>query len=513
MSHATKPAGSLADVQRPQLARIPALIILAYAAAVYLFFLAVLGYAAGFFAGLGVPKGIDQGTRAAVPVAVPIDLLLLLLFTVQHTVMARPWFKRRWTRIVPEPAERASFVLAASLLLALLFWLWRPVWPIVWRLSGPGAGALWALYAAGWAIGVGSTFLVSHFDLFGLRQAWLHARHIRYSPPPFTERGLYGRIRHPLMAGFVVVFWSAPTMTAGHLLLAATATGYILAGIAFEEHDLIQSLGETYAAYQARVPALIPRPRKNDRKAGMKNSTVITLAAGPAQAEGRTEACGRAGMFAPSGPRAAMTSTAGLGTDRRLIDVREGTPLVLRDGSAVLIRQVRSTDAPLLADGFARLSAASRQMRFLGVKKQLSAAELRYFTDVDHHDHEALGALDRAGGHGVGIARYVRDADDPQAAEIAVTIVDDWQGRGLGTELLARLSDRARREGIRRFTALADANNVAVAALLRNAGAHLVRRGRGTVEYEITLTREPERNEVRISRSTAQTAPATAARQ
>jgi len=160
---------------------------------------------------------------------------------------------------------------------------------------------------------------------------------------------------------------------------------------------------------------------------------------------------------------------------------------VLRDGSEVLIRQVRSADAPLLADGFARLSAASRQMRFLGVKKELSAAELRYLTDVDHHDHEALVALDRADGHGVGIARYVRDADDPQGAEIAVTIVDDWQRRGLGTELMARLSDRARQEGIRRFTALADAGNVAVAAGLRNAGARLLRRGRGTVEYEITL--------------------------
>ena len=122
----------------------------------------------------------------------------------------------------------------------------------------------------------------------------------------------------------------------------------------------------------------------------------------------------------------------------------EGTSVVRRDGSAVLIRQVRSTDAPLLADGFARLSAASRQMRFLGVKKDLSAAELRYLTDVDHHDHEALAALDRAGGHSVGIARYVRDADDPQAAEIAVTLVDDWHGRGLGTELLAQLSDRVR---------------------------------------------------------------------
>ena len=238
----------------------PALIILAYAVAVYLFFLAELGYAAGFFAGFGVPKGIDQGPRAAMPAAVAVDLLLVLLFAVQHTVMARPWFKRLWTRIVPEPAERTSFVLAASLVLALLFWQWRPVRGTVWSLPGPGAGALWVAYAAGWAVAISSTFLISHSDLFGLRQAWLHARHVRYSPPPFTERGLYRRIRHPLMAGFVVIFWSAPVMTAGHLLFAATATGYILAGIAFEEHDLIQSLGGAYAAYRARVPALIPRP-------------------------------------------------------------------------------------------------------------------------------------------------------------------------------------------------------------------------------------------------------------
>src|SRR6201987_2469367 len=170
----------------------------------------------------------------------------------------------------------------------------------------------------------------------------------------------------------------------------------------------------------------------------------------------------------------------------------DGTPVTLRDGSTVLIRQVRGTDAPLLADGFARLSPQPRRLRFLAPKTALSAAELRYFTEVDHHDHEAIGALSAADGRGVGIARYVRDTDDPQAAEIAVTIIDDWQGRGLGTELLARLSDRARPEGVRRLTARTDVSNVAVAALLRNAGSHLVRRGRGTVEYEITLTRGPE---------------------
>ena len=164
-----------------------------------------------------------------------------------------------------------------------------------------------------------------------------------------------------------------------------------------------------------------------------------------------------------------------------------GKPAVLRDGSEVLIRPVQPADAPLLADGFARLSDKSRRMRFLARKDQLSAAELRYLTDVDHHDHEALGALDQADGRGVGVARYVRDAEDRHSAEIAVTIVDDWQGRGLGTELLTRLSGRARSEGIRRFTALVADDNRAMAGLLRNMGANLVGRGPGTVEYEITL--------------------------
>jgi RimJ/RimL family protein N-acetyltransferase len=164
-----------------------------------------------------------------------------------------------------------------------------------------------------------------------------------------------------------------------------------------------------------------------------------------------------------------------------------GRPVALRDGSKVLIRQVQPADAPLLADGFARQSSRSRQMRFLTRKKELSGAELRYLTDVDHHDHEALVALNHADGRGVGIARYIRHADDPHAAEIAVTIVDDWQGRGLGTELLTRLSGRARSEGIHRFTALVAEDNTAVARMLRNTSASLVGRSPGTVEYEITL--------------------------
>jgi RimJ/RimL family protein N-acetyltransferase len=176
-----------------------------------------------------------------------------------------------------------------------------------------------------------------------------------------------------------------------------------------------------------------------------------------------------------------------------------GKRVVLRDNSAVLIRPVQRADAPLLADGFARLSTRSRRMRFLTAKKELSPAELRYLTDIDHSDHEALGALDHAGGRGVGVARYIRDADDPQAAEIAVTIVDDWQGRGLGTELLAQLADRARSEGIRRFTALIAADNAAIAALLRNMSAELVRYGPGTVEYEITLVPREEHSPGRLA--------------
>ncbi len=167
-----------------------------------------------------------------------------------------------------------------------------------------------------------------------------------------------------------------------------------------------------------------------------------------------------------------------------------GKRVVLRDGSTVL-RPVRSTDTPLLADGFARLSPHSRWMRFLGTKTSLSAAELRYLTDLGHHDHEAIGALSAADGRGVGIARYVRDSNDPRSAEIAVTIVGDWQGRGLGTELLARLSDRARQAGVDHFTALVSTQNAAMAGLLRKLGACLVGRGPGTVEYEVALVIPP----------------------
>jgi RimJ/RimL family protein N-acetyltransferase len=171
----------------------------------------------------------------------------------------------------------------------------------------------------------------------------------------------------------------------------------------------------------------------------------------------------------------------------RAIRAPAGQPVVLRDGSQVLIRQVQPADALLLAEGFAQLSVQSRWMRFLTAKQELSLAELRYLTQIDHHDHEAIGALNRADGRGVGVARYIRDATDPQAADFAITVIDAWQRRGLGSELLARLSHRARQEGIRRFTALVSADNEAVACLLRHAGARFVGRDCDTVQYEVVL--------------------------
>jgi EmrB/QacA subfamily drug resistance transporter len=189
---------------------------------------------------------------------------------------------------------------------------------------------------------------------------------------------------------------------------------------------------------------------------------------------------------------AALTGAAGLAAGRWRNHGAEvparGKKVVLRDRSAVLIRQIQRDDAPLLADAFDRLSPRSRQLRFMRPKHHLTPAELRYFTDIDHHDHEALGALDNEDGRGVGFARYIRDADDPHAAEIAVTIIDDWQGKGLGTELLTRLTERARQEGIRRFTALVSSDNVAMTRVLRNMSAKRVGYGPGTEEYEVPLS-------------------------
>ena len=242
--------------------RVAAILTVGYAILAYGTSLAVLGYAIGFVVTTGTPTGIDRGPVIAWPAAVAVDLGLLALFVVQHTVMARPGFKRRLSHVLPAVAERSTFVLAASLALALLCWQWRPVGHDVWRLSGPAAAIVLGCYASGWLISVAATCMISHADLFGLRQAFLRSR---YTAPPFCERGLYRLVRHPLMTGFIIVFWAAPVMTTGHLVLAAAVTGYILIGIRFEEHDLRRVLGPVYATYSARVPALIPLSRPRSR--------------------------------------------------------------------------------------------------------------------------------------------------------------------------------------------------------------------------------------------------------
>jgi protein-S-isoprenylcysteine O-methyltransferase Ste14 len=234
--------------------------ILAYGAAAYLLFLGVLGYTIGFLAGAGVPKGVDDGRAGPVWLALLVDGGLLALFAVQHSVMARPWFKRGWTRLVPPAAERSTFVLVASLVVALLLWQWRPIPDPVWSVTtGWAEAALWGLYATGWVILVLSTFLTGHFDLFGLRQALARARDRSYRQPEFRQTLLYALVRHPLMAGFLIAFWAVPQMSAGRLLFAGLASGYILVAVRWEERDLRRQLGAPYRDYAAAVPRFIPR--------------------------------------------------------------------------------------------------------------------------------------------------------------------------------------------------------------------------------------------------------------
>ena len=239
---------------------------LAYGVVCYLLFLAVFLYSIGFVGDLVVPRSVDQGPSASTVAALSINVLLLGLFAVQHSVMARPAFKRWWTRFVPASIERSTYVLLASAVLALLFWQWRPlpavIWDITWQ---PGRVLLWTLFWAGWATVLVSTFLINHFDLFGLRQVYLAWRGGTYTGLRFRTSMLYRAVRHPLMLGFLVAFWAIPTMTAGHLLFAAATTGYILIAIRLEERDLTVELGEPYRDYRTRVPMLIPglRPRRN----------------------------------------------------------------------------------------------------------------------------------------------------------------------------------------------------------------------------------------------------------
>jgi len=242
------------------------ILAIAYGVFCYLLFLVSFLYAIGFVANLVVPKGTDDGATESVTLAALIDLGLLSLFAVQHSVMARPAFKQWWVRYVAPPIERSTYVLCTSLVLLLLFWLWRPLPASVWEVTHPiAAGALWAVFGLGWAIVLGASFQIGHFDLFGLRQVYLYAKGQPYEPLPFQTPGLYGLVRHPLMVGFVLAFWATPTMTQGHLLFALVTTAYILVAIQLEERDLVAYHGDKYAAYQHQVRMLIPLPKTSPR--------------------------------------------------------------------------------------------------------------------------------------------------------------------------------------------------------------------------------------------------------
>ncbi|OBJ26487.1 hypothetical protein A5621_03060 [Mycobacterium colombiense] len=234
-----------------------------YGAAAYLLFLAVFLYLVAFVGNFWVPRTVDHGVSAPIGQAVLVNMLLLGLFGLQHSVMARPGFKARWTRVVPPSIERSTYVMLSNAVLVLLYWQWRTMPAVIWDVELPaGRLALWTLFGLGWVIALASTFMINHFDLFGLRQVYLAARAKPYTDLEFHVRFFYRLVRHPLMLGFIIAFWAAPTMTAGHLLFSIVMTGYILVATRIEERDLVAALGDDYRNYRREVPALLPLGRR-----------------------------------------------------------------------------------------------------------------------------------------------------------------------------------------------------------------------------------------------------------
>lgn len=236
--------------------------VFAYGVVSYLIFLATFLYAIGFVGNFVVPKSIDAAAANGDSGALLIDMFLLGLFAVPHSIMARPWFKKRWTMLIAPAIERSTYVAVSSLLLALLFWQWRPISEVVWEVVHPAGRFLLAgLFCAGWIIVLWATFEINHFDLFGLRQVFLYALGRPYTPVGFKTPALYRIVRHPIMLGFLIAFWAAPTMTYGHLTFATATTVYILIAVRFEDRDLLDFHGETYAKYRQQVRMLVPLPK------------------------------------------------------------------------------------------------------------------------------------------------------------------------------------------------------------------------------------------------------------
>ncbi|MEW6332375.1 MAG: methanethiol S-methyltransferase [Pseudomonadota bacterium] len=234
--------------------------IFIYGVVSYAIFFGTFLYAIGFVGDFLVPKSIDSAPQGPLGEALLINALLLGLFAVQHSVMARPAFKRWWTRIVPKPAERSTYVLFSSLALIALFAYWQPIGGVIWDVQDPiGRAVLYGLFAFGWGLVLLATFLINHFDLFGLRQVWLHLRGREYRPLDFGTPALYKIVRHPLYVGWFFAFWATPTMTVAHLFFALLATAYILIAIRFEERDLVAEHGARYSEYRKQVPMLVPR--------------------------------------------------------------------------------------------------------------------------------------------------------------------------------------------------------------------------------------------------------------